>query len=97
MVLISCFSKVCLRSSPLYNSGALAFTVGNETPQVGEMVNSLWNFADPKMRFRVISSTKDGDEQKDTSSPYKPGESPAVGTSKLLACLASNLTKCDAA
>lgn len=72
---------MCLRSSPLYNSGALAFTVGNETPQVGEMVNSLWNFVDPKMRFRVISSTKDGDEQKET--PSKPADSPAVGSSKL--------------
>lgn len=78
--------QVCLRSSPLYNSGALAFTVGNETPQVGEMIHSLWNFADNKVRFKVISSTKDANSQKAAQSSAQANESPVVGSSELTAC-----------
>jgi E3 ubiquitin-protein ligase EDD1 len=74
---------VCLRSSPLYNAGALAFNVGNETPRVGEVVTSLWNFAVNKLRFKVISPNGEKEKASPASAAGQPDVSPVVGSSKI--------------
>ena len=75
---------MCLRSSPLYNAGALAFNVGNESPRVGEVVTSLWNFAVNKLRFKLISPN--GEKEKAapgaTTSAAQDDASPVIGSSK---------------
>lgn len=75
--------QVCLRSSPLYNAGALAFNVGNETPRVGEVVTSLWNFAVNKLRFKVISPNGEKEKASPASAAGQPDVSPVVGSSKI--------------
>lgn len=75
---------MCLRSSPLYNTGALAFNVGDETPRVGELLISLWNFAVNKLRFKLVSSADDESKAGLSASAAQDGTSPAVGTSKSL-------------
>ena len=68
-----------MRSSPIYNSGALAFNVGNETPRVGEVVTSLWNFAVNKLRFKIL--TPSGDKASSVSTDQDEA-SPVIGSSK---------------
>ncbi|XP_028405111.1 E3 ubiquitin-protein ligase UBR5-like isoform X2 [Dendronephthya gigantea] len=76
-------AQVCLRSSPLYNAGALAFNVSDETPRVGEVVTSLWNFAVSKLRFRIVSSAEsEKKEPNDPTSVQQDDPSPAVGAKR---------------
>lgn len=74
--------QVCLRSSPLYNTGALAFNVGDETPRVGELLISLWNFAVNKLRFKLVSSADDESKAGLSASAVQDVASPVVGSSK---------------
>ena len=44
--------QVCLRSTPLYHAGAMAFAYINGVPKVGYLVDSAWLLSD-SCRFRI--------------------------------------------
>ncbi|GAB1606363.1 E3 ubiquitin-protein ligase UBR5-like [Argonauta hians] len=46
-------SLVCLRSSPMYHSGALGFTTVDGVPKVGQLMESAWSLNDT-CRFKII-------------------------------------------
>ena len=86
---------MCLRNSPLYNAGALAFNVGNETPRVGEVATSLWNFAVNKLRFKLISPNDDKDKPTPAStSAAQDDTSPVIGSSKTYLYLTNFIVSC---
>ncbi|XP_074657055.1 E3 ubiquitin-protein ligase UBR5-like [Tubulanus polymorphus] len=43
---------VCLRSSPMYHTGALAFTTVDGVPKVGQLLESAWSLTDT-CRFKI--------------------------------------------
>ncbi|ESN90470.1 hypothetical protein HELRODRAFT_71154 [Helobdella robusta] len=45
-------SQVCLSSSPIYNIGALAFTVSNGVPKVGHLMKAAWDMEE-MCRFKI--------------------------------------------
>ncbi|BFZ21562.1 hypothetical protein BsWGS_24601 [Bradybaena similaris] len=45
-------ATVCLRSAPLYNAGAIAFTEISGVPKVGQLLESAWALSDT-CRFRI--------------------------------------------
>ncbi|KAH9388256.1 E3 ubiquitin-protein ligase ubr5 [Tyrophagus putrescentiae] len=47
-------SLVCMRNSPLYQAGSIAFTTVGGLPKVGQLVNSAWKITD-SCSFRVLS------------------------------------------
>ena len=49
-------SLVCLRSSPMYHIGALAFTSVDGVPKVGQLMESAWSLNDT-CRFKIIKNT----------------------------------------
>ncbi|XP_052085872.1 E3 ubiquitin-protein ligase UBR5-like isoform X2 [Mytilus californianus] len=48
-------SLVCLRSSPMYHIGALAFTSVDGVPKVGQLLESAWSLND-SCRFKILKS-----------------------------------------
>ncbi|XP_062606641.1 E3 ubiquitin-protein ligase UBR5-like isoform X3 [Saccostrea cucullata] len=46
-------SLVCLRSSPMYHSGALAFATIDGVPKVGQLLESAWSLSD-SCRFKIL-------------------------------------------
>ncbi|XP_078331394.1 E3 ubiquitin-protein ligase UBR5-like isoform X2 [Crassostrea virginica] len=49
-------SLVCLRSSPMYHSGALAFATIDGVPKVGQLLESAWSLSDT-CRFKILKQT----------------------------------------
>lgn len=47
-------SQVCMKSSPMYQQGAIGFTISNGVPKVGQLLNSAWNLTDI-CRFKIIT------------------------------------------
>ncbi|KAL3890879.1 hypothetical protein ACJMK2_003152 [Sinanodonta woodiana] len=45
-------SLVCLRNSPMFHAGALAFTTIDGVPKVGQLLESAWSLSD-NCRFRI--------------------------------------------
>lgn len=54
---ISQGSLVCMRNSPIYQSGALAFSTAGGIPKVGQLVNSAWKMTD-SCSFRVLPNAE---------------------------------------
>ena len=48
-------SLVCMRNSPIYQSGAIAFTTVGGMPKVGQLVNSAWKMTD-SCTFRLLTN-----------------------------------------
>ncbi|VDH90552.1 E3 ubiquitin-protein ligase EDD1, partial [Mytilus galloprovincialis] len=48
-------SLVCLRSSPMYHIGALAFTSVDGVPKVGQLLESAWSLND-SCRFKILKN-----------------------------------------
>ncbi|XP_033727140.1 E3 ubiquitin-protein ligase UBR5-like isoform X1 [Pecten maximus] len=46
---------VCLRSSPMYHAGALAFATIDGVPKVGQLLGSAWSLSDT-CRFKLIKT-----------------------------------------
>ncbi|XP_055998190.1 E3 ubiquitin-protein ligase UBR5-like isoform X2 [Ostrea edulis] len=46
-------SLVCLRSSPMYHGGALAFATVDGVPKVGQLLESAWSLSDT-CRFKIL-------------------------------------------
>lgn len=49
-------AQVCMKNSPLYQAGAIGFTISNGVPRVGQLLNSAWDLTDI-CRFKIITIT----------------------------------------
>lgn len=47
-------AQVCMKNSPMYQAGAIGFTVSNGVPKVGQLLNSAWDLTDI-CRFKIIT------------------------------------------
>lgn len=47
-------SQVCMKNSPMYQPGAIGFTISNGVPKVGQLLNSAWDLTDT-CRFKIIT------------------------------------------
>ncbi|CAH0557316.1 unnamed protein product [Brassicogethes aeneus] len=70
-------SQVCMKNSPMYQPGAIAFTVAGGVPKVGQLQNSAWTLSDT-CTFKIINvdskSTTAGDKGRgDASGPGTSG------------------------
>ena len=50
--------QVCLRSSPMYHHGAVAFTTVDGPPRVGTLMESAWSL-DNTCRFKIRTTLSD--------------------------------------
>ena len=50
-------AHVCLRNSPSYHSGAIAFTTSGGVPKVGQLLTSAWNITD-SCPFKVLNANE---------------------------------------
>ncbi|XP_014208162.1 E3 ubiquitin-protein ligase UBR5 isoform X2 [Copidosoma floridanum] len=46
-------SYVCMKNSPIYQPGAIGFTIANGVPKVGQLLSAVWNL-DATCRFKVL-------------------------------------------
>ncbi|KAK6960404.1 E3 ubiquitin-protein ligase UBR5 [Biomphalaria glabrata] len=66
-------ATVCLRSAPLYNAGAIAFTEINGVPKVGVLLESAWTLTEP-CRFRIRQPGVDLKAEPSKPEPPKSSE-----------------------
>ncbi|XP_038051829.1 E3 ubiquitin-protein ligase UBR5-like [Patiria miniata] len=59
-------AQVCLRSCPMYHSGALAFNTKSYPPKVGQLLDTAWNLSDT-CRFRIRHNSLERSDQKTSS------------------------------
>lgn len=45
---------MCMKNSPMYQPGAIGFTISNGVPKVGQLLNSAWDLTDT-CRFKIIT------------------------------------------
>ncbi|XP_076670433.1 E3 ubiquitin-protein ligase hyd isoform X1 [Andrena cerasifolii] len=50
---ISYGTHVCMKNSPIYQPGAIGFTIANGVPKVGQLQAAAWNI-DSVLRFKVL-------------------------------------------
>lgn len=46
-------AQVCMRSSPMYQAGAIGFSITDGVPKVGQLQGSAWSWTD-SCRFRIV-------------------------------------------
>lgn len=68
-------SQVCMRNSPMYHPGALAFTTAGGLPRVGQLLSAAWNLPDT-CQFKILSEKK-----ADTADNSGAGSSSGTGSS----------------
>lgn len=47
-------AQVCMKSSPMYQPGAIGFTISNGVPRVGQLLTAAWDLTDT-CRFKLIT------------------------------------------
>lgn len=47
-------AQVCMKNSPMYQPGAIGFTISNGVPKVGQLMNAAWDLTDI-CRFKIIT------------------------------------------
>ncbi|EAT42542.1 AAEL005930-PA [Aedes aegypti] len=47
-------AQVCMKNSPMYQHGAIGFTISNGVPKVGQLLNAAWDLTNI-CRFKLIS------------------------------------------
>lgn len=47
-------AQVCMRNSPSYNSGSIAFNISSGMPKVGQLINAAWNVTD-LCTFKILT------------------------------------------
>lgn len=47
-------SQVCMKKSPMYQPGAIGFTISNGIPRVGQLLNAAWDISN-SCRFKLIT------------------------------------------
>lgn len=50
---ISYGTHVCMKNSPMYQPGAIGFTIANGVPKVGQLLSAAWNL-DATCRFKIL-------------------------------------------
>ncbi|XP_070159750.1 E3 ubiquitin-protein ligase UBR5 isoform X2 [Polyergus mexicanus] len=50
---ISYGTHVCMKNSPVYQPGAIGFTIANGIPKVGQLLSAAWN-VDATCRFKIL-------------------------------------------
>ncbi|CAL1688637.1 unnamed protein product [Lasius platythorax] len=50
---ISYGTHVCMKNSPVYQPGAIGFTIANGVPKVGQLLSAAWN-VDATCRFKIL-------------------------------------------
>ncbi|XP_012151178.2 E3 ubiquitin-protein ligase hyd isoform X2 [Megachile rotundata] len=50
---ISYGTHVCMKNSPIYQPGAIGFTIANGVPKVGQLLVAAWNL-DANYRFKIL-------------------------------------------
>lgn len=50
---ISYGTHVCMKNSPIYQPGAIGFTIANGVPKVGQLLSAVWNL-DAICRFKIL-------------------------------------------
>lgn len=73
-------TQVCLRSCPMYHTGAIAINIKGAPPKVGQLMDTAWNMSDT-CRFRVRNGTTDPPPEKDRDGEGK-SESKTDGTTE---------------
>lgn len=70
---IVCGSQVCMKNSPMYQPGAIGFTVAAGVPKVGQLQNAAWTLSDT-CTFKLITS-QTGAQVNDTRRESMPSTS----------------------
>ncbi|XP_063922757.1 E3 ubiquitin-protein ligase UBR5 isoform X7 [Zophobas morio] len=69
-------SQVCMKNSPMYQAGAIGFTIANGVPKVGQLQNAAWTLSDT-CTFKIINVQTNGtlssDKSRDASVPGPSG------------------------
>lgn len=65
-------AQVCMKSSPMYQQGALGFTVTAGVPKVGQLQNAAWTLSDTCV-FKLVTSQNSFDRTKETSAATSSG------------------------
>lgn len=47
-------AQVCMKNSPMYQPGAIGFTISNGVPRVGQLLNAAWDLTDI-CRFKILT------------------------------------------
>ncbi|KAG8228758.1 hypothetical protein J437_LFUL008199 [Ladona fulva] len=63
-------SQVCMKSCPMYQAGAIGFTISGGVPKVGQLLNAAWNIGDV-CRFRVLPQQPQSGSSSHTHSQYQ--------------------------
>ncbi|XP_049822850.1 E3 ubiquitin-protein ligase UBR5 isoform X3 [Aethina tumida] len=71
-------SQVCMKNSPMYQPGAIAFTVAAGVPKVGQLQNAAWALSDT-CTFKIINVQSSGP----TNGDKGRGDTNCPGTSGL--------------
>ncbi|XP_044752448.1 E3 ubiquitin-protein ligase UBR5 isoform X9 [Coccinella septempunctata] len=76
-------SQVCMKNSPMYQPGAIGFTVAAGTPKVGQLQNAAWTLSDT-CTFKILhnQSTNQGGPDKSTRETSAPSSSSIASASK---------------
>ncbi|XP_044743814.1 E3 ubiquitin-protein ligase UBR5 isoform X2 [Chrysoperla carnea] len=91
-------SQVCMKNSPMYQPGAIGFTVNGGVPKVGQLQNAAWNLSDI-CRFKLISApgmqsaNSNLDTKKDTTIANVASSATAIASSSGNSSLASTSGK----
>lgn len=48
-------SQVCMRNSPSYNSGSIAFNISSGVPKVGQLISAAWSVTDSYL-FKILTA-----------------------------------------
>lgn len=74
-------SQVCMKSSPMYQAGAIGFTISAGVPKVGQLQSAAWALAD-SCTFKVLNvQSEKPDKSKGDGGP------PSSGLGKLKAVI----------
>ncbi|XP_022901003.2 E3 ubiquitin-protein ligase hyd isoform X2 [Onthophagus taurus] len=73
-------AQVCMKNSPMYQAGALGFTVMAGVPKVGQLQNAAWSLTDT-CSFKIVTAQPISDRVRD-STPGTSGSSSTKNTNK---------------
>ncbi|XP_069676360.1 E3 ubiquitin-protein ligase UBR5 isoform X2 [Periplaneta americana] len=65
---IVCGSQVCMKNSPMYQPGAIGFTISGGVPKVGQLLNAAWNLTD-LCRFKLVTAPPPTSHHNTSSTP----------------------------
>uniref|UniRef100_A0A8D8R3Z7 E3 ubiquitin-protein ligase hyd n=1 Tax=Cacopsylla melanoneura TaxID=428564 RepID=A0A8D8R3Z7_9HEMI len=73
-------SQVCMKNCPMYQAGAIGFTVSGGVPKVGQLQNAAWNLSDT-CRFKVLSQPAPTPLTTTNVEQHRPSSNPSASAS----------------